>query len=387
MTVTTLDSRQPAQPSAALAIRPGQTDWDKFQAAALSQIGLKDASNADRAVFLHQCQRTGLDPFSRQIYMIGRNEKQRDGSWGTKWTIQTGIDGWRVIRDRAEKRAGVRGILGRAIFYDREGNEFRVWVRPDPPAACEITYTVRDATGETPYTSVLQFDGYVQTKDGRPVAQWATKGPHMLEKCTEADVYRKAFPQDFAGISLDDAMPPPDEAPAPANGRVTAADIQGRTRPQVRGQIMHGPPDASPAETAPFAPPAEPAGEAPTPPDENEPVPTNGDAATSATGPGNGGASSDPDEPLVTAGQLTAIRRILTAVFAFTRDEEEQARAVCAHITDRALGGMKDMTRSEGRAVVDTLADWRAKAKEQEVPPRDYLDEVMTAGAEAGDGD
>ena len=58
---------------------------------------------------------------------------------------------------------------------------------------------MKDGNGDTPYTSVLQFAEYVQTKDGRAVAQWATKPAHMLEKCTEADVYRKAFPQDFAG--------------------------------------------------------------------------------------------------------------------------------------------------------------------------------------------
>ena len=52
----------------------------------------------------------------------------------------------------------------------------------------------------------------------------------MLEKCTEADVYRKAFPQDFSGIYLDDAMPqdtpPADGAPdARPRGRVTAGEI------------------------------------------------------------------------------------------------------------------------------------------------------------------
>ncbi|MCW2898846.1 MAG: phage recombination protein Bet [Streptosporangiaceae bacterium] len=281
--MTALDIRRPAAPAhtdAALAIRPGQVMWDEYQMAALDQLGLKDASNADRAVFLHQCQRTGLDPFSRQIYMIGRPEKQRDGSWRTKYTIQTGIDGFRVNRARAERLAGVRGTLGRAVWYDHEGNEFKVWVRREPPAACEITYTVRDASGETPYTSVLQFAEYVQLKDGRPVAQWASKPAHMLEKCTEADVYRKAFPQDFAGVILDDAMPPADDAPAGQNGgRVTAADIRGRTRPQVRAEIVRDPTDASPAgephtpdAAAPPTPPADPAGEAQDEPDARPPA-------------------------------------------------------------------------------------------------------------------
>jgi hypothetical protein len=228
------------QQAAALAIKPGQTTWDDFQNAALNQLGLEGASNADRAVFLHQCQRTGLDPFARQIMMIGRQEKvpgTRD-QWRTKWTIQTGIEGWRTIRDRAEKREGVRGILSRFTYYDHEDNERKVWTRREPPAAVEVTYTVRDRNNvETPYTSVLRYDEYVQTKKvtqngvevAVPVAQWLTKPVHMTEKCTEADVYRRTFPQDYAGIELSDAMPPPDpDAPAvqPQRQRVTATDAR-----------------------------------------------------------------------------------------------------------------------------------------------------------------
>jgi phage recombination protein Bet len=228
MTSTALDLNH--HPATALAIQPGQISWDSTQLAALGQLGLEDAGDGDRAVFLHVCQRTGLDPFARQIYMIGRNEKVpgTQNSWRKKWTIQTGIDGFRVNRSRAEKDAGVRGVLGRALFYDLEGNEHKVWVQQRPPAACEITYTVRGRDGgETPYTSVLRFTEYCQTdKDGNLIAQWKTKPAHMLEKCTEADVYRKAFPQDFSGIYLDDTMPPQENAPAaPPRGRVTAGEI------------------------------------------------------------------------------------------------------------------------------------------------------------------
>jgi hypothetical protein len=176
--------------------------------------------------------------------MIGRNEKipgTRD-QWRKKWTIQTGIDGFRVNRSRAERNAGVRGILGRAIFYDHEGSEYKVWVQPRPPAACEITYTVKDIAGhETPYTSVLRFAEYVQVKDGNPIAQWATKPAHMLEKCTEADVYRKAFPQDFSGIYLDDALPAQEEAPpAPPRGRVTAGEIISGAEPAAEDDTLPG---------------------------------------------------------------------------------------------------------------------------------------------------
>jgi phage recombination protein Bet len=285
MTITTVDRRDsaaPAQASAALAIRPGQSAWDDFQVAALAQLGLKDAADGDRAVFLHQCQRTGLDPFARQIYMIARNEKKNERrgnawveTWTVRWTIQTGIDGWRVIRGRAEKREGVRCRLGRAVWYDGDGNDYKVWVRPDPPAACEITLTVVGAGGtETPYTSVLMFREYVQTKDGRAIAQWATKPAHMLEKCTEADVYRKAFPQDFSGIDLDDAMPPPEAAPAAAARPVARGEIvrERPARPAPAAAEQPAPPEPTPASApADSAPPA-------TPPREEPPARPTGSA-------------------------------------------------------------------------------------------------------------
>jgi phage recombination protein Bet len=249
---------------AALAIEPGQVTWNEVQEAALAQIGLKDASPADRAVFLHVCQRTGLDPFSAQIYMIPRKEWDSVArAERVKWSIQTGIKGLRVIRDRAERRYGVRGVLSRFTYYDTDENEHKVWTRPLPPVACEVTYTVRDGNGvETPYTSVLRFLEYQQhNKDGKAMAQWAPdqKPVHMLEKCCEADVYNKAFPQDFAGVYLDDAMPPPEpvtEAPLPQ--RVTAAEIRQRAA-RAHGQPVRSVTVPPPPEDAPWPGDAAPA--------------------------------------------------------------------------------------------------------------------------------
>jgi len=235
------------EPSGALAIQDGQVSWDPMQLAALAQLGIKDASDGDKQVFLHVSQRTGLDPFARQIYMIGRNEKLPNGQWGKKWTIQTGIEGWRVIRDRAERRYGLRGILSRFTYYGSDGTPVPVWVQKLPPVACEVTYTVVESGGrEVPYTSVLRFSEYVQMKDGKAIAQWApdAKPVHMLEKCTEADAYRKAFPQDYSGVVLDDAMPPADADPPQERPRVTGEQARARAPQQVRSEVVTVTPDA-----------------------------------------------------------------------------------------------------------------------------------------------
>ena len=72
----------------ALAVSNDQKMWDEKQLAALKQLGLANAPKADLAVFLHYAQRTGLDPFARQLYMIER---------GGRYTIQASIDGLRIV--------------------------------------------------------------------------------------------------------------------------------------------------------------------------------------------------------------------------------------------------------------------------------------------------
>lgn len=284
--VAVRESYAPAQQAGALAIRADQTAWDKMQLAALGQLGLKGAPEGDLMVFLHVSQRMGLDPFTRQVYMIKRRESAGKDDRGKtvytdKWTIQTGIDGFRVNRARAERAAGVRGILGRPVFYDREGKTYPAWFRADTPAACEITYTLIEwdqhvsAYRETPYTSILRFDEYAQSGKNDNgtrylTGQWATKGSHMLEKCTEADVYRKAFPQDFSGVQLDDAMPVADAAPEPEHQAPPVTDLRQRAAAQtVKAEVVEprptGAADAAASEPTPApvsaetAPPASPA--------------------------------------------------------------------------------------------------------------------------------
>ena len=201
------DSERRTSPAAALAIRPGQDMWDPKQEAALTQLGIKGATRADLAVFLHYCQKTGLDPFSRQIYMIERAGKQ---------TIQVGIDGFRVIRDRAARRDHVTVEYRPTIWYDHDGAEHTVWLTPDPPAACRVDILKDGAL----YPGVARTAAYMQTsKTGDPAAQWRTQPDHMIEKVAEAFALRRAFPHDLGGLYTDDEMPAPPPPAAPRRPR------------------------------------------------------------------------------------------------------------------------------------------------------------------------
>lgn len=177
-----------------LVLRDDQTMFDDFQVAALRQIGVDGASNADLAVFFHTCKRTGLDPFARQVYMIRRGGKQ---------TMQTGIDGLRLVAQRTAERTRETFGYEDTMWADESGVWHDVWLSPTPPAAAKVA-VVRNGQR---FPAVAMFKEYAQTSPN-----WREKPALMLAKCAEAAALRKAFPMDLSGIYTPDEVH--DEAPA-----------------------------------------------------------------------------------------------------------------------------------------------------------------------------
>lgn len=190
----------------ALVLREGQRDWTDVQRAALAQIGVGDAPQADQLVFLHVCQRLGLDPWARQVYMIGRKDDQAQG--GKKWTIQTGIDGFRVFSERHPQYGGTLN----PEWCGPDGIWRDVWLDDGPPAAARFTVLRKDQN--EPIRAIALYKEYVQTKyDGSPNAMWKKMAAAMLAKCAEALARRRAFPRDLAGIYTEDEMGQADNPP------------------------------------------------------------------------------------------------------------------------------------------------------------------------------
>src|SRR5690625_8028173 len=91
--------------STELAITADQTDFTPAQRTALKHMGVDSATNEDLQIFFHQAKSTGMDPFARQIHMIGRNSKNyQTGHYDVKLMIQTDIDSFRLIGVRAAER-------------------------------------------------------------------------------------------------------------------------------------------------------------------------------------------------------------------------------------------------------------------------------------------
>lgn len=176
----------------ALAIRRDQADWTPEQGQALLEMfNLGTAPHSVIRSYFHVCQTTGLDPFKRQIHLI-----ERQG----KFTPQTSIDGFRIIRDRSKVYDG-----DETFWCGDDGVWTDAWLRSEPPTACKFVLYVKGRSH--PVTAVARWSEYVQTKrDGSVTSMWQRMAAHMLAKVAEALAIRKAFPDDTGGLYTDDEM-------------------------------------------------------------------------------------------------------------------------------------------------------------------------------------
>lgn len=178
--------------SSALAVTGQQETWNPQQRAALQQMGVENAPEGDLALFLSYAQRTGLDPFSRQVYMIGRRDN-RSGT--TRWNIQASIDGLRIVAGRSGEYAGQDGPQ----WCGQDGEWRDVWLAAEPPAAARVG--VRRKGFDGPVWAVALWSEY---QANGPM--WRKMPALMLAKCAEALALRKAFPNDLSGLYTAEEM-------------------------------------------------------------------------------------------------------------------------------------------------------------------------------------
>jgi phage recombination protein Bet len=150
-------------------------------------------ANADRsqiAYFFEICKRKKLDPFLKHVHMIERNERdpKHEGQWLKSYTIQTSLDGMRVIAQRNVK------IISYKRWTKKMENEIY--------GCCEISTEDRGL-----YSDEVPFSEYVgKTKQGEVTKFWKQFPQTMIKKVAEESVLRMLCPEDLSGVFGDDEM-------------------------------------------------------------------------------------------------------------------------------------------------------------------------------------
>lgn len=157
----------------------------------------KGTNNEELQIFLMACQKTQLDPFMRQIYAVKRwdNRLKRE-----TMTIQTGIDGYRLIAERTERYSpGPKPTFE----YDHQGNLIS--------ATAYVKKQTKDGTWHV-VEAEAYFDEYCQTTVDRATGEkkatgmWNNMQRNQLAKCAESLALRKAFPSEMSGVYTKEEM-------------------------------------------------------------------------------------------------------------------------------------------------------------------------------------
>lgn len=145
----------------------------------------KGLADEDLQLFIKYCQKTGLDPFSRQIYALNIG----------KLSIQTSIDGLRVIAEKTDKYAGQE-----SWWCGEDGVWKDVWISDKLPTAAKVS--VYRKGFEKPISAVALMKEY-----NRKVGVWNNMPTIMISKCAEALALRKTFPNELSGLYTSEEMP------------------------------------------------------------------------------------------------------------------------------------------------------------------------------------
>ena len=136
------------------------------------------------AGFIAACNRTGLDPTTKQIYAA-----QMSG----KWTVLVGIDGFRAVAQRSHEYEGQTPIQ-----WTADGETWvDAWLSDEKPLAARVG-VYRKGFRE-PLMQVVTWREFGVEPRFRG-DNWGVRPAHMLGIRAESHALRRAFPNDLSGL-------------------------------------------------------------------------------------------------------------------------------------------------------------------------------------------
>lgn len=210
------------------------TGWTEGQVRILKEMLAPRLSEGELRMFKYVCEKSGLDPFMRQIHAVKRwdPKRRRDST-----TFQTGIDGYRVIAERSGEYAG----SDKPIFvYQKRKKGEKINERDlrfpqvNLQSATVTVYRLVQSQ-RVGYTATAYWDEYAQyTCKGVLHDFWRKMPRGQLAKCAEALALRKAFPADLSGIYTFEEM---QQASNPT-GRSDRSDVATGSKNPVGSSVL-----------------------------------------------------------------------------------------------------------------------------------------------------